>query len=460
MAESSGQGQNKQQEQNKRKDPGWKYNFLSDPNDTNTVTCSFCNKSTKGGIHRAKLHQVGGNRNAAKCLKCPDNVRKELQDYMDKKKVEKETYDNPIINVVDISMHGEEEEEEEELYGKKGKNVMLTSKKPRQKGSMDSFMRKPEQVIQLRKQGKLRDGNITDKFDKERRAMVCQYIGRFFYQAGIPFNVANMDSFKIMIEAIGQYGLNLKPPSYYELRVPILKKEVELTNDMMKNHRDMWKRKGCSIMLDGWTSRTNRSLINFLVNCPVGTMFIKSVDASSYVKTAERLFNLIDDFVDHVGEENIVQIVTDNGSNFKAAGKLLEMKRLNLFWTPCAAHCVDLILEDIGKISRVSKTLARAINLTGYIYNHVGLLNMMREFTKQKELVRPGKTRFCTSYLTLKSIHQQKTALRTMFTSEKWESSKWSREPKGKCAYAFFLEYCFLYIKSYGTSCSSAKTCR
>ena len=55
-----------------------------------------------------------------------------------------------------------------------------------------------------------------------------------------------------------------------------------------------------------------------MVNCPAGTMFVRSIDASSYVKTGEKLFKLLDEFVEYVGEDNVVQIVTDNGSNFKA----------------------------------------------------------------------------------------------------------------------------------------------
>ena len=37
-------------------------------------------------------------------------------------------------------------------------------------------------------------------------------------------------------------------------------------------------------MSDGWTDRKERSLVNFLVNSSRGTMFIKSIDASSMVK--------------------------------------------------------------------------------------------------------------------------------------------------------------------------------
>ena len=65
-------------------------------------------------------------------------------------------------------------------------------------------------------------------------------------------------------------------------------------------------------------------------------------------------------------------------------GKLLEAKRPNLYWTPCAAHYLDLILEDIGKIPRIAKTLERAIQLTGYIYNHGGCLKYDERIHKTK----------------------------------------------------------------------------
>ena len=47
---------------------------------------------------------------------------------------------------------------------------------------------------------------------------------------------------------------------------------------------------------------------------------------------------MLDSVVDEIGEENIVQVVTDNGSNYVAAGKLLMAKRERLYWTLCAAH--------------------------------------------------------------------------------------------------------------------------
>ena len=69
-----------------------------------------------------------------------------------------------------------------------------------------------------------------------------------------------------------------------------------------------------------------------------------------------------------------------------------KKKRPHLYWTPCAAHCLNLILEDIGKLPHIKNTIERAISIRGYIYNRTGLLNMMKRFTEQRELLRPAKT--------------------------------------------------------------------
>ena len=63
--------------------------------------------------------------------------------------------------------------------------------------------------------------------------------------------------------------------------------------------------------------------MNFLVNCPIGTMFMESIDASSFMKTGEKTFELLDKFVERIGEKNVVQVITNNGSNYVLVGKIL-----------------------------------------------------------------------------------------------------------------------------------------
>ena len=112
------------------------------------------------------------------------------------------------------------------------------------------------------------------------------------------FHAVTYPSFQPMIEAISQYGVGVKGPTLHEVRVTNLKKELALTKDLMKYHMVEWKKNGCSIMSNGWTDRKERTLVNFLVNCSKGTMFMQSIDASSMIKMREKMFELLKKWVD------------------------------------------------------------------------------------------------------------------------------------------------------------------
>nr|KYP42310.1 hypothetical protein KK1_036302 [Cajanus cajan] len=186
-------------------------------------------------------------------------------------------------------------------------------------------------------------------------------------------------------------------------------------------------------MTDGWTDKKRRTIINFLVNSPKGTVFLKSIDASAISKTAEKVFEMMDSIVEEVGEDNVVQVVTDNAANYKAAGQMLMEKRKRLFWTPCAAHCVDLMLEDYEKkIPIHEETIPKGKRITTFIYSRTSLISLLQHFTKGRDLVRPGITRFATSYLTLGCLHENKGALIRMFTSNEWKSSRYAKTMDGK----------------------------
>jgi len=185
-------------------------------------------------------------------------------------------------------------------------------------------------------------------------------------------------------------------------------------------------------MFDGWTDGRSRTILNFLIACPKGTMFLKSIDAFDQVKDAQLLFHLLNKVVMEVGVENVVQVITDNASNYVAAGKMLEEKHPTIWWSPCAAHCLDLMLEDIDKIEWVKKCVEDAKSITRYIYNHSWVLNLMRKHTGGKELVRSAITRFATKFLSLQSLVQEKSNLRKMFSCDEWNASQWSKKAKGK----------------------------
>ncbi|XP_020203984.2 uncharacterized protein LOC109789440 [Cajanus cajan] len=236
-----------------------------------------------------------------------------------------------------------------------------------------------------------------------------------------------------MCEMIGRYGIGYKPPSYHDVREKLLKQAVIETDSMLEEFKKEWKRTGCSIMSDGWTDKKRRSICNFLINSPKGTVFLYSLDTSDISKTADKVFKMLDDVVNYVGEENVVQVVTDNAANYKAAGEMLMQTRKNLYWTPCAAHCIDLIFEDFEKKLKVHEvTIKKGRKITTYIYSRTMLISMLKKFTKGRDLVRPGITRFATAYLTLSCLNDNKASLMCMFSSNEWKSSKFSSTPEGR----------------------------
>ena len=91
------------------------------------------------------------------------------------------------------------------------------------------------------------------------------------------------------------------------------------------------------------------------------------------------MFQLFDEVIEWVGPLNVVHIVTDNAANYVAAGRLISQKHKHINWSPCAAHYLNLIFKDIGKMGHVAELVRRASKVTIFVYNHVALLSWLRK---------------------------------------------------------------------------------
>ena len=197
------------------------------------------------------------------------------------------------------------------------------------------------------------------------------------------------------------------------------------TLELRKKQEEASKEYGCTLMSNGWIDMRQCHIINFLANSLVGTFFLESVDASSEVANAQMLADLLEKQINRIGKEYVMQIVIDNGANFKAAGRILVERMPQLFWTPCAAHRLDLMLEDIGKIKDFSSCINMAKKVSRFIYKHGRLLDQMREKIGG-DLVRPAVARFATSFLTLASMYRHRNGPRALFYCEEWHVSRFS----------------------------------
>ncbi|XP_034710460.1 uncharacterized protein LOC117933175 [Vitis riparia] len=419
LTPSSGQDSTTHSQSSRSKtDPAWEH--VSEErygNGRRALICLYCKSITKGGgIHRMKLHLAGVKGDIGPCKLVPPDVRfrmeNSLQEFVNAKKATKEAdeYRNPYGPNVS-QFEGDMAEGEEEVQ--EMQSPMAASSGKRKKSTMDKyFAPRNTEGAQPSMRGVLAGKEATWRADMA--------IGRFFYDACIPTNAMNSFYFKPML--------------YLQLDA---KKEVQLLVD---SYRVIWAKVRCTIMGDSWTDNRQRTLINFLVYCPEGILFVKSVDASDIVKDATNLFQLFDEVIEWVGPLNVVHVVTDNAANYVAPGRLISQKHKHINWSPCAAHCLNLIFKDIGKIDHVAELVRRASKVTIFVYNHVALLSWLRKMEGWTEILRPGATRFATTFIALKSLHDHKHDLQALVTSKFFVDSRYSKDYKSQVAVSIILD--------------------
>jgi hypothetical protein len=94
-----------------------------------------------------------------------------------------------------------------------------------------------------------------------------------------------------------------------------------------------------------------------------------------------------------------VQIITDNGSNYKKACKMISCKFL-IVWQPCVAHTINLMLKVIEEFPEHKAMIQAARKICRWLYYHNKLHAIMRAAIGG-ELVKWNATRFGTNYMFL-----------------------------------------------------------
>ncbi|KAM3389449.1 hypothetical protein ACQJBY_011533 [Aegilops geniculata] len=442
----------------KSKDPAWKYAFWPDLNRRLLLQCNLCGKQITSGPCRMKKHLAGGFTIVSMCTKTTLEIRKEMHDYLRTHSFRFKNLDGDEGGEED----GEEGAEQEKCAASsrasnsnsnastkrksEGTTHLATTVAKKQgKSIADQIRKTPEEVVAERHMLKGTQKTMKDysKKTKEQKDEVDGHVADFLYENCLPLNIVNSRSWEILLESIGQYGSDYISPTYHQVREPLLEKAKIKTDNLKGKHEVAWKEYGCSLMSDGWTDMTGRHLINFLVDSPEGTFFLWTANVSSETVDANLVAKLLSEQIDAIGPELVVQVVSDNGSNYKAAGRLLMEKYPTMYWTPCAAHCLDLMLEDIGKIKEFNRCIAKAKRTTRFIYAHGKVLDLMRSFNGKQEIVRPGATRFATSFLTLASMWKQRQTLKTLFVSPQWYANRLKDNEGGKAAEATVISVSF-----------------
>eukprot|EP00253_Pinus_taeda_P032254 PITA_32254 len=323
----------------REKDFAWAYcdKIPGDPK----LLCKFCKEKCSGGIYRFKFHlaQIPGH-DIGLCNKVDDNVKHQATLAIDmlRQHNAKKAKQNSEIETLGVDSFSS--------------TTPLSPPCVESSMSFPSFPHMPPSPSQT--QGQMSPsfntggGNINTFFSpctkpgsqptsdanvwkKNIHSQTRKAIANFWYYFDIPFHCARSPYWQAMVHAVVVASPGFKAPTSESLRIDLLLESVEDVMLVLADFRSSWVETGCTIMSDGWTDQRNRTLIDFLVSCPAGTMLLKSVDASDKVKTAQLICEMMEEVVQEVGEEHVVQIVTDNAANYMAAERLFEIRHPIIF---------------------------------------------------------------------------------------------------------------------------------
>jgi len=161
------------------------------------------------------------------------------------------------------------------------------------------------------------------------------------------------------------------PPSLERLRTTLLVKAMMQVDKMIDPIKSVWPSSGVIIVSDGWIDATRHPLINFMVSSLNGPIFLKAVDALGKYKDAQYMGELFIKVIEDVGVDSCVQIITDNAHVCKVVGMVAEAKYLQILWTHCIVHFLNLALKSIASdVTSIRSFIEDARHIRNFVQNH------------------------------------------------------------------------------------------
>ncbi|KAH7293403.1 hypothetical protein KP509_28G024800 [Ceratopteris richardii] len=384
-------------------DPYWRYvrkiGSYSGGGGSRRWKCSFCGYEKTGSVTRVKDHLAKVVcKDIAPCMAVPDDVFAALQGWRKMR----------------LGIHESTDRDESQDVGDSmpstmpcSSNVSMTKRQRSEEGTSEgpSAIRTPlPKGPNVCKKGSLREASLKASMQKVHIKEATKEMRRLFIQCAIPFNVARTTQWKRFVKATSRIGYEWEGPSGETLRTTELKREKACIMGQLDYLQDAWKKYGCSILCDRWSDIRKRSVYNVLISSCMGTMFWRAIDASATGLTVTT---------------NVIQVITDNGSNCLSMGNILQDEYKKIVWTPCASHCLDLLMEDIGKIEWVCVIFKRAKSIVKMVTKRPKVLSMYRA-NSTLEILKPSATQFAYMFIVLERlIRVRPNLIRTISSEER-----------------------------------------
>ena len=280
--------------------------------------------------------------------------------------------------------------------------------------------------------------SLPEGFNASKKEILDKVWASAFYEANMPFNVVRHSTFIHAVRETARLRMfACRPPSYNAVRTRLLtatrvdvekKVEEKLGNSIVKY--------GVSICCDGWDNIQNRPLLKVVQCGPNGDLFLSTIDTTKNHKEHQYVVGQIHPFLKKVGVHNVVQVCTNNAPVMTATSRHIFQSISHLYVQRCAAHYLDLFLDDWGKEEWVKKLVKKAKIIPVFIKSHHASQAIFRRLSPNLSISLPIKTCFATNFIMIDRLLQVRNALERMIIDDEWPTLISDLRRRSPTAYA------------------------
>jgi hypothetical protein len=249
-------------------------------------------------------------------------------------------------------------------------------------------------------------------------------VAQFLYACGVPFNVLRSPYWHDMVRAINEEApKGYKSPNYEKAKTVLLDREKAKIQASLTPFTKEWSEVGVFIVSDGWTSIRNQHLINVIGVSASGSVFLGAHDSSSISATSQNILELLLKTIDEVGPSNVIQVIANNATDCKGAGKIIERMHPHIFWFECLVHKLNLLMHDIVKHKEcgwINQLYKRGKQVIKFITKHTRV-NYFYSSYSRLQILKIAPIRFASYYLTFRCLLKVRQALVAMVISDEWD---------------------------------------
>jgi hypothetical protein len=229
---------------------------------------------------------------------------------------------------------------------------------------------------------------VIKPHDNNKQLKLQQLLMEWIIFNNQSLNILKSDSFKTFINSLDpafsipdvKFLKQLIHKSYNHT-LPLIIKHIEENALSVSLTTDMW---------------TGRNRLGFLgVTCSyIDENFkiheqVLAVDYIRYPHTANHISDTLLTILDEWGIRDLTHIITtDNGSNIKKAIKDMELIAPNIFWQPCSAHTLQLVIgKGLSVIKPLVKRAKRLIDFFLRPKQSERLINIQMQMNRHSDVV-------------------------------------------------------------------------